>query len=167
LEISASNGVKISERLNDLLAKVGEKVEVRRFTVLDTADGMIGAYTHMGSKIGVIVEIGGIELHPDGEILSRDIAMQIAAMNPLYLRRDDVPKGILEREMDIYRTQARNEGKPEQVIERVAAERFEKFLQEVCLLEQTFIKDSGKTVKELLGNAMSVRRYHRFHLGEN
>lgn len=167
LLLSASGGLKISEMLNDLLAKVGEKVDVRRFMVLDTTNGVIGAYTHMGSKIGVIVEIGGIGSERDGEIFSRDVAMQIAAMDPQYLQRDDVPKEILEHEMDIYRTQARNEGKPDEVVERIAAGKLEKFLQEICLLEQSFIKDAGKTVKELLGSMASIRRFYRYHLGEN
>lgn len=165
-DLSTPSGKKVSEMLKELLAKVGEKIEIRRFTLFESIDGTIGAYTHMGSKIGVLVELAGLGGSNDGEVLSRDIAMQITAMNPQYIRREEVEKDIINREMDIYRTQAKNEGKPEEVIERIATGRLEKFFQEVCLLEQTFIKDSGKTVNELLGNTGSVRRFRRFHLGE-
>jgi len=152
--------------LNDLLAKIGEKIEIRRFTVYETQNGVLGAYTHMGSKIGVLVELEGTASN-DGAVLSRDVAMQIAAMNPLYIRREEISREVVEREMEIYRTQARNEKKPEQILDRIAAGRLEKFYQEVCLLEQTFIKDPSKTVKDVLGNKLTVRRFERFHLGEN
>lgn len=167
LDLSTQNGKKLSDLLNELLTKIGEKIEVRRFTVFDSPDGLIGAYTHMGSKIGVLVELAGMSRSNDGAVISRDIAMQIAAMNPQYIKHEEVSKDIVDREMEIYRTQARNEGKPEQVIDRIATGKLEKFFQEVCLLEQTFIKDPAKTVKELLGNNFTIRRFQRYHLGEN
>jgi elongation factor Ts len=162
----APGGKKLSERLNELVGKVGEKVDVRRFGVYESKDGMIGAYTHMGSKIGVLVELAGTISPNDAVSMSRDMAMQIAAMNPQYVKRDDVPKEVIDREMEIYRTQARNEGKPDQVVDRIASGKLEKFYQEVCLMEQAFIKDSTKTIKEFL-DGLSVRRYERYHLGEN
>jgi elongation factor Ts len=166
MTLSSSAGKSISELLNELLAKVGEKIEIRRFAVYETQKGMVGGYTHMGSKIGVLVELDGKGSN-DGAIVSRDVAMQIAAMNPQYIKRDEVTKDIIAREMEIYRTQARNEKKAEQVIDRIAAGRLEKFFQEVCLLEQTFIKDPAKTVKDILGDKFTVRRFQRYHLGEN
>lgn len=165
-ELSTTGSKKISELMNELLAKVSEKIEIRRFALFESAEGLIGAYTHMGSKIGVLVELVDPNALSDGAPLSRDIAMQIAAMNPQYITRDEVSKEIIDRELDIYRTQAKNEGKPQQVVERIATGKLEKFYQEVCLLEQTFIKDSGRTVKELLGSNAAVRRFQRFHLGE-
>jgi elongation factor Ts len=164
-------GKKVSELFNDLLAKVGEKIEIRRFKVVDTADGAISAYTHLGNKIGVLVELTGMSAAtlPAG----RDVAMQVAAMNPLVISRDQLDKSLIDREQDIYKTQAANEGKPAHIAEKIAAGRLEKYYQEVALLEQTFIKDSGKTVRDYLadtgkasGQTISVRRFQRFHLGE-
>ena len=106
--------------------------------------------------------------------LAKDIAMQVAAMNAMFVVREEVPKENLERELDIYRTQARNEKKPEPVIEKIAQGKLEKYYQEVCLFDQTFIKDSGKTIKDLIleltaktGEKIGIRRFQRFHLGEN
>lgn len=167
MKLPSASGKRISELLNELLAKVGEKIDIRRFVIFDSRDGLIGAYTHMGSKIGVLVELGTLAGSNDGAVMSRDVAMQVAAMNPLYIKRDEVKKETVDREMEIYRTQARNEGKPEQVVERIATGKLEKFFQEVCLLEQTFIKDPVKTIKEILGSNFTIRRFQRFHLGED
>ncbi|MBU1298128.1 MAG: translation elongation factor Ts [Bacteroidetes bacterium] len=167
LESVTTDGKTITTHLNDLVGKIGEKIEIRRFKTLQSNDGFISAYTHLGSKIGVLVEFGG-----DAVInaqTGRDIAMQIAAMNPQFIGRDQVTIDIIQRELEIYRTQAKNEGKPEQVIERIANGKLEKFYQEVCLLEQTFIKDSGKTIKDIINEAggnLTLKQFERFHLGE-
>lgn len=168
-----AGGKKISEQMNDLLAKVGEKVDIRRYEVLDSPDGVVSAYTHMGSKIGVLVEFSGLAVADTVSGAGRDVAMQVAAMNPLVVSRDQIEKSMLERELEIYRTQAKNEGKPENVIERIATGRLEKFYQEACLADQTFIKDPGKTVKDILkdagaksGTTVAVKRFVRFQLGE-
>jgi len=168
LALTTQKGKKVSDLMNDLLSKVSEKVEIRRFNVLDTKDGRISAYTHLGNKIGVLIELAGSS---DSTQAGRDAAMQIAAMNPLVINRDEIDQAIVERELEIYRTQAKNEGKPEQVIEKIATGKLEKYYQEVVLLEQTFIKDSGKTMKEYLAESgssgpLQVRRFTRFHLGE-
>jgi elongation factor Ts len=163
-----AEGKTISELLNDMLAKVGEKIEIRRFQVVEARDGFVSAYTHLGNKIGVLVELEG----PAGAV-GRDMAMQVAAMNPLVVSRDQLDGEIVAREMEVYKAQAKNEGKPDHIVERIAAGRLEKFYQEVCLLEQTYIKDGGKTVRDVLqeegqkaGKPISVRRYFRYHLGE-
>src|SRR5512140_652391 len=143
-------GKKVSELQNDLLAKVGEKIDVKRFMLYQADAGSVGSYTHLGSKIGVLVEFTGLEGADAAGGAGRDVAMQVAAMNPMVITRDQVDKSILEREMEIYRTQAKNEGKPAQIVEKIATGRLEKFYQEVCLMEQIFIKDSGKTIKEYL-----------------
>jgi elongation factor Ts len=165
-------GKTVQQLMDDLLAKVGEKLDVRRYLTMDTSDGVICAYTHLGSKIGVLVELAGssdvAEVTPPG----RDIAMQIAAMNPMVISRDQIGKDVLEKEMEIYRIQAANEGKPAPIQDKIAQGRLEKFYQEVCLLEQTFIKDPGKAVKAYLqgaskaGTPLTVKRFQRFHLGE-
>jgi elongation factor Ts len=166
--LGASNGRKISDLMNDVLAKVGEKVEIRRFKVFESPGGVISSYTHLGNRIGVLVELEGAAA---GMPVSRDIAMQVAAMNPAVVTRDQVEKKSIDRELDIYRTQAKNEGKPPQIQEKIAQGRLEKFYQEVVLMEQTFIKDPGKTVKDVLKEAspsrpVVVKRFQRFHLGE-
>lgn len=167
------NGKKLSDLYNDLSAKVGEKVEVRRFANIESPDGVVSAYTHLGSKIGVLVELRGIAPDAAKTGAGRDIAMQIAAMNPVVIAREHVDKSQIERELDIYKTQAKNEGKPDAIAEKIASGRLEKFYQEVVLLEQTFIKDSGKTVKDFLaeaskasGQPIVVERFQRYHLGE-
>jgi elongation factor Ts len=167
------NGKKLSDLYNDLSAKVGEKIDVRRFANIESPDGVVSAYTHLGSKIGVLVELTGIAPDVAKTGAGRDIAMQIAAMNPLVIAREQVDKSQIERELDIYKTQAKNEGKPAHIAEKIASGRLEKFYQEVVLLEQTFIKDSGKTIKDFLADASKasgqpivVKRFQRFHLGE-
>jgi len=164
--LKTPGGKSVADLMNDLLAKVGEKIEVRRFSVMESKDGTIYSYTHLGSKIGVLVECANI---PPETAVGRDVAMQIAAMNPSTVAREEVAKEIVERELDIYRTQAKNEGKPPQIVDRIANGRLEKFYQEICLLEQIFVKDGGKTVREYLaesGKNAAVRRFHRYHLGE-
>jgi elongation factor Ts len=159
----------VADLMNDLLAKVGEKIDIRRFAIVQSADGVVSSYIHPGNKIGVLVDIKGIT--PDGAKSGpgRDVAMQIAAMNPMVIARGDVEKSIVDREMDIFRTQATNEGKPAHIVDKIAQGRLEKFYQEVCLLEQTYIKDPGKTVKDYLhesGAGVAVTTFHRYHLGE-
>lgn len=170
---STTAGKKVVEHLNDLLAKVGEKIDVRRFEILDAGDGVVSSYTHLGNKIGVLVEFAGLSLDDSLKGAGRDIAMQVAAMNPTVVGRDQIDKATIDRELEIYRTQAKNEGKKEQIIDRIAMGKLEKFYQEVCLLEQIFIKDQGKTIKDVLaeagkasGTTPTVRRFLRFHLGE-
>ncbi|MGA9115203.1 MAG: translation elongation factor Ts [Bacteroidota bacterium] len=168
----ASGGRTVAQTMEDLLAKVGEKVDVRRFHVFETPGGTVTCYTHLGSKIGVLVELSGGGDPPALGTAGRDVAMQIAAMNPLVIGRDQIDNATVERELDIYRTQARNEGKPEQILDRIAQGKLEKFYQEVCLLEQTFIRDPGKTIRDFLkeasagGPPVTVARFQRYQLGE-
>ncbi len=166
---TTADGKLLSALHNDLLAKVGEKIEVRRFKFLPSPGGMVSNYTHMGSKIGVLVELDGVTVEQSEKTTGRDVAMQIAAMNPLVVSRDQVDKTTVEREIEIYRTQAKNEGKPAPVLEKIATGRLEKFYQEVALVEQMYIKDQGKTVAEVLreaGPSVAVKQFIRYHLGE-
>jgi elongation factor Ts len=169
LGMTLGTGKTVTQALDDLLAKVGEKIEVRRFQIVTSKAGVVSAYTHLGSKIGVLVDVDGIAPDAAKTGIGRDVAMQIAAMNPMVVNRTGIGKEMVERELDIYRTQARNEGKPAQIVDRIAQGKLEKFYQEVALLEQTFIKDPGKTVKEVLaesGKDAAVAGFVRFHLGE-
>ena len=165
------------EKAIDYLRKKGAATAEKRADRI-TNQGLVEAYIHAGGRIGAMVEVNCetdfVAKTDDFKSLARDIAMQIAAMNPQYIMQEDVPKSVQDHELEIYRTQARNDKKPEQVLERIATGKLEKFYQDVCLLEQTFIKDSGKTIKDLIldisaktGEKVTVRRFKRFHLGEN
>jgi len=140
-------------------------------------DGLVSSYIHAGGKIGVLVEVNCetdfVAKTEDFQTLVKNIAMQIAAANPQYIRRDEIPVEILEKERRIYRTQALDSGKPEKVIEKIVEGKMERYYSEVCLLEQTYIKDSDLTVKDVLdamiakvGENMNIRRFTRFQLGE-
>ncbi len=143
----------------------------------ETKDGMVGAYIHPGSKLGVLIEVNCetdfVARTEEFKTLVKELAMQIAASNPLVLRREDLSQEIVEKEKEIYRNQALNEGKKEEIVERIVNGRMEKFYREVCLLEQPYIKDEDKKVQELLdefiaklGENISIRRFARFRLGE-
>ena len=162
-------GKTVADMMNNLLGKVGEKIELRRYVLMEAKEGTIYSYTHLGSKIGVLVELAKIGADGEGTVVGRDVAMQIAAMNPMSISREQVDKDVIARELEIYKTQAANEKKPPQIQEKIALGRLEKFFQEMCLLEQVFIKDGTKTVKEYLadaGKGATVVRFHRYQLGE-
>jgi elongation factor Ts len=166
-------GRTIKEMNDELLSKIGEKIEVRRFKILQTGEGTIGSYIHLGNKIGVLIGIDGPGTGEGINTLGRNLAMQVAAMNPLVVSREKVKQDTIDRELDIYRTQALNEGKPAPIVEKIAKGKLEKFFQEVCLLEQIYIRDSGKTVREYinetatqLGVQVTVGTFERFQLGE-
>ena len=142
-----------------------------------TNDGMVISYIHAGSKLGVLCEINCetdfVAKTDDFQELGRDLAMHVAAAAPRYVRREEVPAELVEKEKSIYQAQARETGKPAAVIEKIVAGRIEKFYSEVCLLEQPFVKDPGMTIKDLLsqriaklGENISVRRFTRYRLGE-
>jgi elongation factor Ts len=171
MPFDASKTVAVA--LTELVGKIGEKTAIRRFEVVNASSGLVEAYTHMGSKIGVLVELGAGAVIGDHQILARDIAMQVAAMSPIVVSREEVKKDVIDRELDIYRQQAKNEGKPEPVIDRIATGKLEKYYQEIVLLEQSFIKDATKTIKDVvheaskkLNDQITVRRFLRYQLGE-
>ena len=141
------------------------------------ADGAVGAYVHPGGKIGVLVEINCetdfVARTAEFQMLVKDIAMQVAAANPQYVRREEVSPQDLDKEKSIYRQQALETGKPEKVVDKIVDGKIERFYSEVCLLEQAFIKDPDKKVAEVvndaiarLGENIQVRRFARYHLGE-
>ncbi|GAW94322.1 translation elongation factor Ts [Calderihabitans maritimus] len=141
------------------------------------SEGLVESYIHGGGRIGVLVEVNCetdfVAKTEEFKQLCRDIAMQIAAAKPEYVSRDQVPPEVVEKEKEILRAQALNEGKPEKIVEKIVEGRLEKFFKEVCLMEQPFIKDMDKTVQELvvekiakIGENISVRRFARFELGE-
>ena len=164
-----ANGATISEEVGAQTGRLGEKLEARRFEKLAVADGFVTSYIHPGSKLGVLVGTSGVS-GDNAAQLGKDIAMQIAAMNPLAVSRDQVDTSIAEKEIEIYKTQSLNEGKKEEFIERIAKGKLEKFYQDNCLLEQSFIKDAGKTVTDLLkecGPNAKITGFIRMQLGEH
>jgi elongation factor Ts len=141
------------------------------------ADGLVSSYIHAGGKMGVLVEINCetdfVAKTEDFQTFVKNIAMHIAAANPQYIRREEIPEEALERERAIYRTQAQDSGKPQKVIDKIIEGKMERFFSEVCLLEQTYVRDSDLTIKELLeamiakvGENITIRRFARFQLGE-
>lgn len=140
-------------------------------------EGLIGSYIHAGGKMGVLVEVNCetdfVARTEEFQSFVRNMAMHIAAANPQYIRREDVPSEVIEKEREIYRTQALESGKPEKVIPKIVEGKLERFYSEVCLLEQTYFRDSDMTVKEVLdqmiakfGENITIRRFARFQLGE-
>jgi elongation factor Ts len=149
-------------------AKKGDRV---------ATDGAVGAYVHPGGKIGVLVEINCetdfVARTTEFQALLKDIAMQVAAASPRYVRREEVAGEELEKEKSIYRQQALETGKPEKVIEKIVEGKIERFYSETCLLEEAFIKDPDKKVSDIvneavarLGENVQIRRFARYHLGE-
>jgi elongation factor Ts len=165
------------EKAIEYLRKKGAATAEKR-AGKETNQGVVEAYIHAGGRIGAMVELNCetdfVAKTPGFKQLAHDIAMQVAAMSPRYVSREQVETSAVEKELEIYKSQAMNEGKNAQIAEKIAQGRLEKFFQEVVLLEQSFIKDSGKTIKDLLdeemgrvGEKISIRRFERFHLGEN
>lgn len=177
LLLPGEGGVPLGTMLNEKVAKIGEKISFRRFVRFALPAGASGVtvpYIHAGGKIGVLVELLGAG-PDDAEFvaLGKDMAMQVAAANPLYVSREDVPAAAVEREKAIYREQAIAAGKPEKILDRIAEGKLEKYYGDFCLLEQSFIKDPERTVNDLLkemaakrGVAVSVGRFARFQVGE-
>ena len=141
------------------------------------AEGMIGHYIHAGGKLGVLVEVNSetdfAARSADFQALVKDIAMHIAAQNPLYVQREDVPAEVLEKEKEIYKDQARASGKPEHIVDKIAEGKLESYYEMACLYDQKFVKDPTMTVKDLInslvgkiGENIQVRRFTRFKTGE-
>ena len=164
------------EKAIDVLRKKGQAAAAKKATRAAT-EGLIGHYIHAGGKIGVIVEVNcesDFVARTDAfQRLCHDVAMHIAAVDPRFVRREEVTPEILEREREIYRAQAKATGKPDNVIEKIVSGKMEKFYEENCLYEQHFIRDEGMTVKELvdqsiakLGENIAISRFARFKVGE-
>ena len=155
-------GKTVAALITESIAKIGENISLRRFARYEVAEGMVAAYIHGGGKIGVLVSMTA----GDAE-LGKDVAMHIAAANPGYLTREQVPTAELEHEKAVLTEQARNEGKPEKIIEKMVQGRIQKYYKEVCLVDQEFVKDPDQTVGKLVAAAgAAVTEFTRFQLGE-
>ncbi len=154
-------GPSIDERRLELVAKIGENMTVRRAEVVESADGRIGAYVH-GGRIGVLVDVSGGD-----EVVAKDVAMHVAASQPLSVDADGLPAGVLAKEREILLAQVADSGKPPEIQEKMISGRLAKYLKEVTLLGQPFVKDPDQTMeKYLAGVGASVAAFSRFAVGE-
>lgn len=159
------DGITIESHLDSMVGKIGEKIEISKVIYINTT-GYLIEYIHPGNQLGVIVEFEG-ELKD--EVAGRDVAMQVAAMNPISVNREGVDASLVEKELEIAKEQLINEGKPAEIAEKAAQGKLRRFYEERVLLEQKFVKDNGISVKEFLQNndAPLVSSFHRIQLGES
>jgi elongation factor Ts len=177
LLLPAGGGGHLGEKLVEAVAKIGEKISFRRFARLEPPagnSGMVVPYIHAGGKIGVVVAVAGADRSNAAvAALAKDLAMQVAAANPTYVARNDVPASVIEHEKSIYREQAKASGKPDKILDKIADGKLEKFFGDFCLVEQAFIKDPDRKVSQLLADAgkaagapVAVSAFARFQVGE-
>lgn len=187
-ELRSKPGIGIMEcksALNETNGDLEKALEYLRKKGLSTAakkqgrsaqEGSVGSYIHAGGKMGVLVEVNCetdfVAKTPEFQQLVKDIAMQVAASSPLCVKKEEVPEDVLQKEKEIFATQAKNSGKPDKVIDKIVEGRIEKFYAEACLMQQPFVKDPDKTINDLiiekiqsLGENIIVKRFTRYHLG--
>ena len=161
----AYNGATIEEYLKGKIAIIGEKIAIRRF-VKYTTEGFLESYIHLGGKLGVMLDMNGALTDAAKEV-AHDVTLQIAFTKPAYLTKEEVSAETIEREKEVLKQQAINEGKPEAIAEKMVMGRIKKFYEENCLLEQAFIKDDSKKICELLkGAGASINKFVFFVMGE-
>lgn len=167
----SQDGVTVQDYLTEIIGQIGENIRVQRFSRF--ADGgPVAAYIHFGGKIGVLLELQASSASPELQTLAKDLAMQVAATNPLAVAPDKLDPEAVAKEKAIYEAQARESGKPEKIIERMVSGRLEKFFKEVCLVGQPFVKNPDVTVAQLLkeagaasGGEVQVARFVRYQIG--
>ncbi|MGL4739425.1 MAG: translation elongation factor Ts [Sarcina sp.] len=166
-------GKTVQAALTELIAKIGENMSLRRFEKFTVASGVVKDYIHGAGRIGVMVELGSDKESEELENLAKEICMQIAAANPMCLSEAEVDHVALDKEREVYRAQALNEGKPEKIVDKMVEGRIKKYLKEVCLLDQVWVKDGDMTISKLvdskakeLGATITVNRFVRFERGE-
>ena len=158
------DGETVETFINNNIAKIGEKLSLRRFIIAEKTDNdAFGAYIHMGGNIGVLTVLEGTT----DETFAKDIAMHIAAVNPRFVSRDAVDAETVEKEREVLKQQALNEGKPEKIVEKMVEGRLGKFFEEICLLEQSFVKDPDQKVKQLVADkGATIADFARYEVGE-
>ncbi len=167
-------GRTVAEELTHQIATIGENLSVRRFARFEVPAGVVASYVHGGGKIGVLIELATQKgSDPRVQALARQLAMHVAAANPQYLTRQEVPAQTVEREKDIMRVKARESGKPDNIIEKIIEGQLNKFYGEVCLLEQAYVIDPDQKVNKVvealakeIGSEVRLTRFARFQLGE-
>lgn len=163
----------VKEYLTELIAKIGENMNVRRFSKFNVENGTIASYIHGGGRIGVLTKVECDKQSEVVQTVAKDLAMQVAAANPLYLDDTSVDQEAIEKEKEIYRVQALNEGKPENIVDKMVIGRVKKYLKEICLVDQVWVKNGDYTITKLLqekskevGADMKVTSFVRFEKGE-
>lgn len=164
LSSTMDNGVSVEDAINTAIAKIGEKITLRRFEVLTKSDnGAFGAYLHMGGRIAVLTVVEGTT----DEAVAKDVAMHIAAVNPKYISRDQVSAEETAREREVLTQQALNEGKPENIVAKMVEGRLSKFFEDICLLDQSFVKNPDEKVKQYVASkGATVKSFVRYGVGE-
>ncbi len=164
LEQKMENGTTVSEHLNAAIAKIGEKITLRRFEVVTKDDNAaFGAYQHLGGRISVLTVLDGTT----DESVAKDVSMHIAALNPKYLDESQVPQEEVEREKEVLKQQALNEGKPENIVEKMVVGRLKKFFKEITLIDQEFVKNPDVTVGQFVkSHNATVKGFVRYEVGE-
>lgn len=172
LNTKSQDGSTVQQIIDGTTASVGEKVELKRANYLKSDSGFFCEYNHLGNKIAAVIEITGNKTDK-GVTLGNELAMQVVAMKPLTIDRSGISKEMVEKEKEIYIIQAKNEGKPDNIAEKIGSNKVEKFYEENCLVEQEFVKEPGKTVGEALnavskdtGSDYKVKTMVRYQLGE-
>ncbi|WP_031548598.1 translation elongation factor Ts [Salinicoccus luteus] len=164
LNASEMNGKKVEDVMNEAVAKIGEKLTLRRFALVEKTDNdAFGEYLHMGGRIGVLTLV---EDSTD-DAAAKDVAMHAAALNPKYVSKDEVSQEELEHEREVLKQQALNEGKPEKIVDKMVEGRMRKYLEEICIVDQPFVKDSDQTVEQFLkSKGGTLKTFIRFEVGE-
>ncbi|MCO7226503.1 translation elongation factor Ts [Pleionea sp. CnH1-48] len=161
LNAAELDGATVEETRANLVAKIGENMNVRRVKIIESAEGLLGSYRH-GDRIGVVVELKGGD-----EELARDIAMHVAAVKPDYIRADEIPADVMDKEKEIFTAQALESGKPAEIVEKMIGGRLNKFAAEISLMGQPFVKEPSQTVEKLLKSKQAdVVSFVRFEVGE-
>jgi elongation factor Ts len=166
--IKMASGQTVADTLTGLIAKIGENLQLRRVDTCSASDGIVAAYSHMGGKIGTLIAISGGK-GDNVAAVAKDVAMHVAASSPKYLNPEQVDVTELKQEQELARKKLLEEGKPENMVDKIVAGQMNKFFKEVCLIEQAFVKDPKLTVKQFvatLGNNFSIVGFKRFQLGE-
>ena len=164
-------GLSVTDYLNEVIAKTGEAIRIRHFTRYQ--GDLVTAYIHHGGKIGVMLELSGGGTAPEAQAAAKDLAMQVAATMPSAVAREEISPELIAKEKAIYAAAAKESGKPEPIIEKMVTGRLEKFYKEVCLVEQTFVKNPDITVSQFLkevgaklgGKDLKVKRFTRYQVG--
>lgn len=164
LASTMNSGSTVQDYINEAIAKIGEKITLRRFEIVAKSDqDAFGSYLHMGGRIAVLTVLEGTT----DEDVAKDVAMHIAAVNPRYISRDEVPQSEVDHERQVLKQQALNEGKPEHIVEKMVEGRLGKFFEEICLLDQNYVKNPDEKVRDFVkSKGASVKAFIRYEVGE-
>jgi len=172
LASKSGDGLSIKDKIDEIMGKVGERTELKRAKIVNAPEGFVSGYIHFGSKLGSLVGFKGT-YDEKADTLGKNVAMQVVAMNPIAVNRDEIGKEVIEKKKEIYLSQAKNENKPDNIAQTIVNNKVERYFQDNCLLEQEYINESGKSIKDIIsdfnkanGNTVEIVSMVRFQLGE-